>query len=263
MPRARGRKNRIAEKNLCRFCELPLVAPRPGKKVEICACQRFQNCVSTPLVSKADSEPPAKLPYVAPRSKEQLQKRESAVFGFVADLAILASNGDHMAYESLLRIAEAASQQLTLAPAKLALKYSQAKSCWPVVADMKGTHLVSIKNLRLGSNLPAVKKTESSEHAASLLAWLIVNQLPLELPNLTTSTRTHWFEIGWNAILAATDGQPERDSILRKFGESASHKQKYSELHPESDRSQIRGRIKGTLRKAFLKLCGYNTQNPL
>jgi hypothetical protein len=263
-----GRKTRLAERNLCRICESPLSSQNaPTHKphfLGLCdACRKFDYCAGTPLVSRGALQQLTPLPEVRQLSASQLSRAERTILEQLAYLATLAEKGDSAAFETLIRIAEGAVIGLRLAPRALALKYSRRKAGWPIFATHKGSHNAEIKELQLGRDLPKGKKTESGAQATTLLCWLIQNQFALELPKLNRRTRANWFEVGWNAILFETRGQPEDDSVLRDFGASAAHKPKYSKNVQNSGRSQIRARIKETLKLPFKKACEFIIQNPL
>ena len=78
----------------------------------------------------------------------------------------------------------------------------------------------------------------------------------LALNELSTSNNLEWFQVAWEIVMDVTHGKPELEPHLMSLGASAARKQpKYCKtLHPRTQASNVRAKIKGNLKEAFKKL---------
>ena len=78
-----------------------------------------------------------------------------------------------------------------------------------------------IKLLKLSETNPLGHKwnpnSPATQSAHQMIAWLEENQEILKLPPLTAATWEQWFDTGWQGLITATNGKPEKDPYLRKI----------------------------------------------
>jgi hypothetical protein len=143
-------------------------------------------------------------------------------------LHLLAIAGDDMALEMLIKNARWLIETLERLAERDPVRFHQwthSDDRWPSFIGKKkvfGERAARfIKILELSKTSPLSHKwnpnSPATQSAHQMIAWLEDNQHILKLPPLSKSTYEEWFEIGWQGLLNAIKGKPEKDAYLRKF----------------------------------------------
>lgn len=121
-----------------------------------------------------------------------------------------------------------------------------------------------IDTIELGADSPHKGNwnpySPATQAAIGMHKWLGENRETLKLPELTQKTVDCWFELGWKALLAATNWHPEKHEYLREIGRHyASHSKNtgaQKEVTPATRETNIRGGIRKQVRQSFMGYLG-------
>lgn len=106
-------------------------------------------------------------------------------------------------------------------------QWSHSELRWPSfvgrkkVLGQRAKRLIEL--LELSKTCPLRHKWDpnspATQSAHQMIAWLEENQQELNLPPLSRNTWEAWFDVGWQGLITATKGKPEKDPYLRKIAE--------------------------------------------
>jgi hypothetical protein len=142
------------------------------------------------------------------------------------ELFALADKGDDRALGLLIKhaweILERMESLIERDPVRFH-QWSQHEIRWPSFIGRKkvftARHKRFMELLDLSKTCPLRHKWNPESHATQMahqmIAWLEDNQEILALPEVSRETWEIWFEAGWESLLHATGGEPEKDPFLR------------------------------------------------
>jgi hypothetical protein len=257
----------------CRACKEPFqsvqiffsgkpIAPAP----ELCPeCEQISSCAPFLL-------PRTRVTPAASKTRESWASALSEHFlQELQNLCYAAKCGDDRALTFLVEISKISTfvlHQVAMDEPERLRPLASRDIAWPAfIGPKSGSARINrhlIEALQIGTNCPYAGRwkpdSPATVTALCMTHWLEANQQRLELAPLSRTTQRAWFDIGWRALLIATNGCPEGHDYLKQIGQSASRKKPERRgmhtLTPAMQRDDIRAKIKENVWKSFRSVTG-------
>jgi hypothetical protein len=193
--------------------------------------ERFKDCTKYELLRPLPKTPKKR---IAPRinwlDDGALLVQAGMTQQLYQELFALVDKGDDRALALIIKnvfaVIEGLENRVERDPVRFH-QWSHAEIRWPSFIGKKKVLGERAKRfielLELSKSNPLRHKWDpnspATQSAHQMIAWLEENQETLKLPPLSRDTWEHWFDVGWQGLITAANGTPEKDPYLRKIAE--------------------------------------------
>ena len=193
--------------------------------------ERFKDCTPYQLLQPLPKVPKKR---IAPKknwlSDGALLVQKKKMRQDFRDLFEFADHGDDRALDLIIKIVfkviEGLEHRIERDPVRFH-QWSHPEIHWPSFIGKKKVLGERAKRfielLELSKTCPLRHKWDpnspATQSAHQMIAWLEENQQTLNLPPLSRATWEQWFDVGWQGLVTAMKGKPEKDPYLRRIAE--------------------------------------------